>query len=217
MKTLLTIIDPVIAPHCVEFRANHYEYAVRNGYEYVVGDTLHWPDLPASFSKIGYICEALRNPKNEVVIWADADVAFTRMNVDIGDLLKPDYWLAGYDQQNKEWIGQRPYLCAGLMIVRNDQRARDFFDEVYRRCESRAVTTHPFEQWYVDELLVAMKWAGVKLCTTAEIGGFSREYWNDGASVMWYPGVPTVHISTSGDWEGRRKTLIEKYLPEIRR
>src|SRR5947207_9046917 len=100
MKTLVTIITPEIEPHCAEFQANHLEYATANGYTYRVGRSLYWPDLAASFSKAAYIAGALENQENEVVIWADADVAFMDMTVDLADLLAPDYWLAGYDQQN---------------------------------------------------------------------------------------------------------------------
>ncbi len=213
MKTLVTIIDPAISSYCKEFRDNQLEYAVRHGYLHHVGMSLYWPDLAASFSKAAYIAGALENQANEVVIWADADVAFTNMTVDIGDLVSAKHWLAGYQQKNIEWIGDRPYLCAGLMVIRNCDLSRTFFNELVRRVGTRVNTSHPWEQWYVDEMLVATKFDGVNLCDAATIGGFSQEYWNDGHP--WQPGYPTVHISTTGNWAGRQQTLVNKYLPQV--
>lgn len=218
MKQLITIITPGIAEHCVEFKANHAEYAARHGYAYNCYSDLYWPDLAASFSKIGYIRDALGVADNDVVLWADADIAFTNMTVDLADLLKPDYWLAGYAQQNNACVGGRPYICAGLMVIRNDARSQMFFDDVlttkpiwYNDNINNRI--HGWEQFYVDEKFVERNFEGVHCCTTAEIGGFSREFWND--KKPWFPGCPTVHISATGNWPGRRKVLVQKYLPKI--
>lgn len=215
MRQFVTIITPDIADECAEIKANHKEYAAAHDYTFQCYEDLHWPDLPASFSKIWCLQQALHDERNDVVLWVDADVAFIDMTFDLAELLKPDYWLAAYDQQNKQWIGERPYICAGLMAIRNSESTRAFFDEVARRVETRENTVHPWEQWYMDQMMMATKFAGVHLCKAHEIGAFSRELWNDG--VPWHPGCPTVHISCTGDWPRRRQIFLDYYLPIVKR
>lgn len=214
MKQLVTIITPEIEQHCVEFRANHEEYAKANGYFYGCSSTLHWPDLPASFSKVWSILNALRNGC-ETVIWADIDVAFMDMTVDLAGLLKPNHWLAAYNQKNDKWIGDRPYACCGLMVIRNGVETIKFFEDLFRRVDTREVTWHPWEQWHFDAMMRETNFAGVHLCSAKEIGAFAKELWHDG--VWWSPGCPTVHLTTPLDWPLRRQVLVDNYLPQVTR
>jgi hypothetical protein len=218
MSEILTLITPEIAPHCKEIGETHAEYAQRHGYIYTCKTEKHWPEHAASFSKVWFIHEALQKPENQSVMWVDADVAFTNMRVDIGKLLEPDYWMAGYSQKNNECVGGRPYVCAGLLVIRCNDHARKFWADVLEQ-EPRWHTDnivnkiHPWEQWYVDEQLSIRNFEGVHCCDTDEIGGFSREFWNDGHP--WVPGCPTVHISASGNWPGRRQAFLKHYQRAI--
>jgi hypothetical protein len=170
--------------------------------------------LPASFSKVWTVLEALRDGC-ETVIWADADIGFMDMTVDLADLLSPDYWLAGYRQRNSAWIGDRPYLCAGLMVIRNGIPTIKFVEDWVRRIETREVTWHPWEQWHLDAMLRETEFRGVRMCDAAEIGSFSREMWNDG--VPWKLGYPTVHLTTPLDWPKRRRIFIDHYQGLVKR
>lgn len=215
MKQLCTIITPDIADHCRELDANHAEYAAANNYFYKSSSSLHWPDLPASFSKVWTCLEALRNGC-ETVIWADIDVAFMNMRYDLEQLVvAPEYWIAGYNQKNQEFIGDRPYLCAGLMVIKNGIETIRFFEKWAQLIDTREVTWHPWDQWWFDQLLRDRNFAGCRLCGPSEIGSFSKELWNDG--YPWQPGYPTVHLTTPLDWPKRRKVFLDHYQGIVKR
>lgn len=221
---LITIATSQIVYECIELLANQGAYARARGYEHRVVRETHWPDLHPSFGRVWEIHQALEEGC-ETVVWSDADVAFMDHTWQIADLVGGPYFLAAYRQTNwpppdadasKQWA----YLCAGLMVFRNTPEARRYVSLWIDRIENGTphvkpgelvrITWHPFEQWLMDELnRLDFKYAGIRPCSAAEIGCFSRELWNDG--TIWRPGMPTVHFAGTNPWSDRRQTFIDHY------
>lgn len=221
-KKLLTIATAGIAEYAKDFLKNQRRYAKANGFEYEVVRERHWKDLHPSFSKVYEINRCLEE-EWDIVLWADADVLFMDHSVDLTDLvMEPgnDIFMAAYQQGNlREW----KYLCAGLIVWRNCPAARKFVTEWKERCEIGSpcirpnmrviITHHPWEQWYLDEIIRETNYAGIRACTAQEIGCFCQEIWSDG--TPWVPGMPTIHMAGPASWETRAQVL-PLYLDQVK-
>lgn len=210
MKKLVTIATGNILPYCLEILQTQREYADKHHLEYEIATELLWKDLHPSFSKVWEIKKAFEEGA-EIVLWADADVAFTNYHHDLCALLSdPYHFMAGYKQLNwHTW----DYICNGLIVMRNDERSRHFVDNWYCRVESRRIKDHPWEQWYFDEIIQETNHFGCRSCTMDEIGCFSESIWHDGN--IWRPGLPTVHLAGPADWPTRRQVFLRDHLPYI--
>lgn len=216
---LCTIATPEIIYDCWPMLENQRRYAEARGYEHRVTRDLFWPRLPASWSKVHEIHQALLDDC-DIVIWADADVVFMDHAVQLGDLVGGGTFLAGYQQQN--WK-QYPYMCFGLTVWRNGPEAMRYIEALIDCIENGdpyiipgkridvATIGKPWEQYSADELnrFLVKDYAGIRFCTADEIGCFSKELWNDG--VIWRPGMPTVHFAGDNSWADRRQTFIDHY------
>lgn len=209
-NVLITIATPEIADHAALFIENHRGYAAKTGYEFRFVTDAHWKHVHPSYSKVYEIDRALKDGA-EVVIWADADVAFMDWSIDLASLLKPDYFMAAYQQQN--WHRWK-YLCAGLTVWKNTGPCRAFVDEWVKRCTAEKTQDRPWEQWYMDELVRETNYAGIRPCNAAEIGCFAPEIWHD--SVIWQPGMPTVHLAGPATWERRAEVFKSAYAPQVK-
>lgn len=224
-KLLLSIATPNIRTIAEPFLQTHKEYAERNGYIYQCAEETVWKDFHPSYSKVALIDKALKDGA-DVVIWADADVAFMRMNYDLATLLTNDYFMAAYRQLN--WTAWR-FLCAGLSVWKNCDQARSFVETWADWClngvpgviDGERVKVHkagdrqplqqgaPWEQWSADALIRHTKWAGIRCCTAHEIGCFCEKIWTDGN--IWAPPMPTLHFGGPSSWENRAKVFKEHY------
>lgn len=230
-KKLITIATPEIREIAKPFLDNHVAYAVRNNYEYQCGGEIIFKNLHPSFSKVALIDQAMKDGY-DLIIWADADVAFIDQGVDLANLLTSEYFMAAYRQQN--WTAWR-YLCAGLTVWRNTEKAREFVATWADWClngvpgvvDGERVKIHggpddrqpimqdkPWEQWPMDALVRHTKWSGLRCCTADEIGCFSREIWHDG--VLWTQACPTVHLGGPASWERRVQVFNEHYKSHVR-
>jgi len=208
-KKMITIATEGILHKCEAILNNHRGYAARQGLEYEVIQKAHWEQIPACFSKV-YEIERAMAEGAEIVIWADADVVFMDWKADLTKLLAPDYMLAAYHQQNwKSWT----YLCAGLMVWRNTPQARAFIAEWAKRCLAGTMKDHPWEQWFLDELVRETKYDKIRPCNAREIGCFCPEIWHDG--VVWKPGMPTIHMAGPSTWENRADVFAKNYLTRV--
>jgi hypothetical protein len=228
-KRFITIATPEILSLCKDFTDNQKQYAAANGYEFDLVQTTFWKHLHPSFSKVHEIDRAFKEGF-EVVLWADADVAFMDQNKDLAELLTGDYFMAAYQQQNWwRWV----YLCAGLMVWKNTQEARAVLVEWIDRVENGSpaivngerikiedtsqrepvMQDKPWEQWYLDELVRETKWHNIRACKGDEIGCFCPEIWHDG--VKWKPGMPTIHMAGSALWEKRAEIFRDIYEKQV--
>lgn len=210
MKNLLiTIATPNLLDLCHPFLVNQQEYAATQVMEYRIASDLHWTDLHASFSKVWEIHQALEEGR-PYIIWADLDVAFTKMKFNFFQLLEPDYFMAAYQQMNwKTWA----YLCNGFIVLKNTPQAKAYVAEWVKRVETKFMKDHPWEQWYFDEIIRETNWANVRCCTGDQIGCFSKEIWHDG--VIWKKGMPSVHFAGPATWERRVEMFLTHYKPQI--
>lgn len=216
-KLLVTIATENILPYAKEIIENQRWYAGKQKYDYLCHETIYWPNLHPSFSKVWEIWNALETGY-ERIIWADADVAFMDSSFDLATLLDdtskyPDgYFMAAYQQTNwKTWR----YLCNGLIVLRNDDECKKYVAEWMRRVDTHFIKDHPWEQWYFDEIIRETDWHRVRCCTGAEIGCFAPETWHDG--TIWKRGYPTVHFAGSHiSWPERQRAFLEHYLPQVK-
>jgi len=217
-KRLLTIVTAEIASLCHPFIKNQRKYASIHNYDYLVVPEKHWKDLHPSFSKVYEIDKAF-GEGYDIVLWADADVLFMDLNVDLAGLLTDGIFLAAYQQSN--WTMWK-YLCAGLTVWRNCEQSRDFVADWRERCEIGSpcvqvgkrviITHHPWEQWYFDELIRECNWSGIRACSANEIGCFCPEIWSDGTT--WKDGMPTLHMAGPATWE-QRAEILPLYLDRV--
>lgn len=226
-KLLLSLATKEIREIAEPFLQNHKAYAERNGYVYQCAEETVFKDLHPSYSKTALINKALKDGADSV-LWADADVAFLRMDYDLATLLTDDYFMAAYRQQN--WTAWN-YLCAGLTVWRNCEQARSFVETWIDWClngvpgvvDGERVKVHkgdrqpllqgaPWEQWSMDALVRHTKWAGLRCCTPEEIGCFCPTLWHD--SYIATGVEPTMHFAT-GPWERRAQVFKEHYQPLI--
>lgn len=221
-KLLFTIATENIREAAAPFLANHASYARRNNYEYVVKTEKFFPNLHPSFSKTGYVQQALRDGF-DFVLFADADIAFISQGVDLANLLiGTDYWLAAYEQKN--WPHDDPYLNAGLFVVKQCQEAHTFVDDWVHRCltgcpdwkpgEITPIVDFPWENWHFHGLCRKYKWKGIRCCNAEEIGCFCPTLWHDG--VLWYQSCPTIHFAgCNTSWEKRAELFVKQYAPLV--
>ena len=209
-KKLVTIVTPNIANDCREILDNQAAYAVANNYEHSIVAPF-WENLHPSFSKVYEINKALEEGY-DVVLWADADLAFTNHTFDLEQLLINDYFVAAYRQTDHPSYF---YLCAGLTIWRKCERAKIFVGKWKQRCEQELgiAIDKPWEQTYFNGLALEKEYAGIRICTAREIGSFCWELWHDG--TIWEPGMPTIHFAGSATWEKRREIFLQKYAPLV--
>lgn len=211
MKQLLCLATAELKGHAAPFLANHAHYAKANGYEYHLATEKFWPGLHPSFSKVYEIDRALREGA-EIVLWADADVAFMDHNFDLASLLVDDYFMAAYHQTNwPNWV----YLCAGLTVWRNTPESVKFVTEWYRRVDKGYIEHTPWEQWYLDELVRESNYKGIRACSGHEIGCFCPQIWHDG--TIWKPGMPTIHMAGPGTWEKKASVFDRVYAAQVKR
>lgn len=228
-KLLLSLATPNIREIAEPFLQSHKEYAERHGYVYQCAEESVWKDLHPSFSKVALLDKALKDGV-ETIIWADADIFFVDHRKDLADLLTGDNYLAAYQQQ--DWIAW-PYLCCGLMILKNTPEAHAFVTEWVDRClngspkiiEGERIKiqgkvlrepinqTKPWEQWYFSELIRETKYKNIRCCNAGEIGCFCPELYHD--TVIWKPGMPTIHMAGSADWQRRAEVLKTIYAPQV--
>lgn len=217
-KLLITIATPEIRGVAAPFLENHKQYAIRNNYEYVAHGKRFWEDKHPSFSKTGYLQQALRDDY-DLVLYADLDVAFITQGVDLANLLiGTNKWFAAYQQQNWD---ESPYLNAGLFVVRQCLQAREFADEWVHRCETGCpdwvpgkitpIIDFPWENWHLHGIAKKLKYEGMRCCNAKEIGCFCPDIWHDG--VIWNRSHPTIHFSGQmATWQQRADLFTKKYL-----
>ena len=205
-KLLVTIATPNVLPFFKEMIDTHRHYADKQKFEFRLVTELYWKDLHPSFSKVWELQRGI-DEDFDFIIWADADVAFMDSSNDLLQLLKPDYFMAAYKQNNwKTW----DYLCNGLIVLRNNQQARDYIKEWIRRIDTKFIKDHPWEQWYFDEIIRETNWENVRCCTAQEIGCFCPQVWHDG--IIWQEGMPTIHLAGQGmDATTKQKIFIAHY------
>lgn len=209
-RKLITIVTDNIRSYSKEILNTQKSYADRHNFLHFVVDVLKWPDLHPSFSKVWEIHQALEEGYDQL-IWADADVAFMDMSQDLMELLKPNYFMAAYQQMNwKTWA----YLCNGLIVMQNTPQAVEYVKEWIRRVETRFMKDHPWEQWYFDEIIRETNWNNVRCCTAKEIGCFAPEIWHDGN--IWKVGMPTVHFAGTSDWPRRQEVFLKHYQDKVK-
>ena len=193
-KIIITIATADILPQCKEIMDNHRAYAAANGYEHRLVTNIYWAHYPATVSKVWEIHHALVEEGYDIVLWADADVAFMNFKVDLADLLTPEYFIAAYQQTNwPKWA----YLCAGLIAL----------------CIAGMPPDTALEQWHMDTLTRERNFNGIRCCNAAEIGCFSHDFWHDG--TVWKPGMPTIHFAGHAPWDQRQKVFVEKYMRQV--
>lgn len=230
-KLLLSLATPNIREVVEPFLQTHKEYAEAYGYVYQCAEDSVWNDLHPSFSKVALLDKAFKDGA-EIVIWADCDVGFLDFTRDLGDLVSGDYYFAAYHQQNWRAFA---YLCCGLMVWKNTPEAHEFIAEWIDRCLNGSpkiiegerikiggsiqreplMQTKPWEQWYASEIIRERKYKNIRACNAWEIGSFCPEIWHD--SVIWQPGMPTVHMAGDAPWEKRAEIFNTIYKPLIRR
>lgn len=219
-KLLITVATPEIISVVEPFTQNHAEYAKSNGYEYRI-DGLIWTHLHPSFSKVPAMERGLKEGWDWIV-YADADVAFTNMRIDLKDIIEsrlvemPDLFEAGKQQLN--WNAWK-YICNGLLVIRNTPYAHKFFEMWTDYClngtpnvvpEQRIyITEHPFEQYSHDQLIRDTQYHGIYAATGKEIGCFSEFIWTDGE--QWKPGYPSVHLAGPASLERKAEVFRTKY------
>lgn len=205
-KLLITIATDAIRDDAEPFLANQRSYCARNNYEYLCATVPVIESLHPSFSKVPLSRIAL-DDGFDVVIFADSDVAFMDQGVDLANLLiGTDFWFGAYWQQN---FDRFKYLCCGLFVVKNCKYASEFFWRWTDCCLNGGpggtpkIDHHPWEQWSASALFQEIGYSGIRCCSAAEIGSFSKEVWADD-DIGWKPGYPTVHFA------GQSKTMVEK-------
>jgi hypothetical protein len=106
------------------------------------------------------------------------------------------------------------YLCFGLVAFCNNWLSRAFLKEILAISKSKPEVDSCHEQYYVNEELVRIGFAGVRACSADEIGCFATELYDD--HTQWRPGFPTVHLA-SAPWPARQKAFTTTYLPLVKR
>ena len=209
-KIIFTMATEAIMPYCSELIENQQIYSAKHGYEHQVVQQVHWEDMHPSFSKVWEL-KRLLSEGFDLVILADADVAFINSGIDIGELVNDSFFCAAYKQTNFDPF---PYLCCGLMVWRNTPDAHSFIDKWIELIEGRSMLAHPYEQWHFSTLIREVNWQGIRCCNANEIGCFAPEIWHDG--TYWARGMPTVHLAGPADWPRRRRVFLDYYKPLVK-
>ena len=117
-------------PWWPEVQLHHRRYARTHGYSYS-GVIRPWlSDRAQVWIKIAVMRERLRQSDAEWLFWLDADAIFWDFNRPLQLFVPPSPWEAVFPQF---WDGHRDCLSTGAFFIRNCDRVRELFDEVWAR------------------------------------------------------------------------------------
>lgn len=211
-KIVLSMTTPAIELAAEPFIANHRRYAEARGYEYRCATDVHKDiaQLPASYSKVFQIVEAL-DEGYELVVWADADVAFTRLDIDAETLVGNGHDFAALRELGKGC----QYVCCGFMIVRSCGWTKKMFADVKAQILSATgPTEHPWEQTHVNAWLCEAGFNRAHLCTEDEIGSFWEELLGQPTERPWQYGDFHIHCGAAA-WPKRGSIFMTKYSNKV--
>ena len=218
-RAMVTSAIGDIQPYAVPFIQNQRRYADRWQYRHILHTAKHveFPDVSVVYSKLPFIRDLLTGGY-DVVVWVDADAAFTNFSRDVASLLTGNDWLAGL----RELYSSHPkYICAGLCTVwRNCPEAIAALDAVIARV--KAGDLPPLvnsgrdgnEQQMLNDYLATTDYAGVHACTEDEIGSVWEEVVNPPNQRSWRRNDLAIHCSVS-PWPTRAEVFTAKYAAQV--
>jgi hypothetical protein len=211
---LVTHHTPKIEFACKPLQDNKSLYAQRWGMDYFCHADIHpdWQHVPAQYSKILYVRDLL-NRGYDIVVWADADIAFTNFTESITTLLPEDCYLAGAREVGKP---HPKYICAGLLVFRNCEQSIALLNHCAALVDSgkHTMIVSKQEQYDMNNFLQERDYTGVRACAEDEIGGVWEEV-KPGSNLRgWRYGDLHIHCSLL-PWEARGAIYMSKYARQI--
>jgi len=213
-KVIVTHHTPQIQFACAPLQENKAAYAKHNGYDFVCHNDVHpeWKQVPAQYSKLLYLRELL-DKDYDVVVWADADIAFTNFTKDAVSLIDDESWLAGAREIDKP---HPKYICTGLLAFRNCAESKAALDHCIAlvRADHHTPVIGKQEQFDLNNYLQERDYKGVRACVEDEIGAPWEEIRPGSNARSWRYGDLHIHCSLL-PWEMRGALFVSKYARKI--
>jgi hypothetical protein len=127
-----------LARHTIE------PYARRHGYDLALHDAVVDTSRPAPWSKVLILRELVE--RYETVVWLDADLEIVDGRRDIADELDAGSFLGLVEHR----YGERRFPNTGVMVLRGDERAARFLDEVW------SLDRYANHQWWENAAVCAL-------------------------------------------------------------
>lgn len=195
-------VDMCMAEASLYSTDNKREYAKRHGYDFVArssefaqeefrGRRLVW-------GKIGAIQKVL--PHYEWLLWMDMDAIVANLDKDVREIIRLAEELNEREDAEISMIVARPpkdkMLNAGVMLIKNTDWSRRFFNEVQRR---KGWYHHPpsFEQGAIWEVMQEERWSsGVHLFKDDHTMNTFPKYYEKGDFIIHFApaGCPAVPV-----------------------
>ena len=162
---------------------NHWEYAMKNGYD-IMWANMHYGELLNS----GPYRVAQQLATYDAVFMLDADTLFTNFDKRLEDIcaLGPDVIMC------EENIGPHTRINAGIMMFNATQNSMDFLKEIHEQKPVWESMPHVW-QTYMDLHLERMPITLVPARTFNSVVSQWATYWEEGDFIAHFPGHPGVN------------------------
>lgn len=161
-KALVTIGSGAMGPVLEQSLPTFREFAVRHGYDLVVGAGDAADGRSPAWAKVPLIRRLL--DRYDLVFWIDSDAIILDGSVDPAGLLPPGCFQA---MVVNRWQGNES-PCTGVWLLRSSDAARRFVDAMWASGEYHH--EHPWEQAVAMQLLGYRVWPAERVADT-EWGG----------------------------------------------
>ena len=162
---------------------NHWEYALKNGYD-VMWANMHYGELLAT------LCYRIAQQLAiyDAVFILDADTLFTNMDKKLEDIcaLGPDVIMC------EELLGPATRINAGAMMFNATQKSMDFLKEIHEKTSVWMQMPHVW-QTYMDQNLESLPITLVPARTFNSVVSEWTTYWEEGDFIAHFTGHPGVN------------------------